>query len=94
MLLYLTRCAELLNIVGPDTPKCVNNISPKSSYNSLFFSKSVIFIAIFLKLNPCNSLQISFSYISSGTNDGFIFVIVCPNFSTNLYPSPVEPVNG
>ena len=29
--LYLNKCAEPLNIVGPDTPKCVNNISPKSS---------------------------------------------------------------
>ena len=28
--LYLTKCAEPLKIVGPDTPKCVKSISPKS----------------------------------------------------------------
>ena len=29
--LYLTKCADELNIIGPDIPKCVNIISPKSS---------------------------------------------------------------
>ena len=92
--LYLTKCAELLNIVGPDTPKWVNNISPKSSYITLFLFLSINSIWTFFKDNPCKFLQVSLSKVSKGTNDGFIFVTVCPNFCAITYPSPVEPVSG
>ena len=90
--LYLTRCAELLNIVGPDTPKCVNIISPKSSYIMRFFDVSFNWIFTFFNDSPCNSF--STSYVSNGTSDGFISVIVCPSSFAILYPSPVEPVSG
>ena len=94
--LYLNICAELLNIVGPDTPKCVNSNSPKSSYIFLFFSSSTIFIEIFLKDNPCiawHNCKSSFLEIK-GTNEPLILVIVCPSSLAMLYPSPVEPVSG
>ena len=94
MSLYLAKCADPLKIIGPDIPKCVNTISPKSSYINFFRSESIILIPTFLKLNPCNLLHSSFSYTSNGTNDGFIGVIICPKSFAILYPSPVEPVNG
>ena len=81
--LYLSKCAELLNIVGPDTPKCVNSISPKSSYITLFLVVSFSTMLTFFKLNPCKSLHI-FRLLSllavRGTSDGRILVIVCPSF--------------
>ena len=94
--LYLNKCAEPLKIIGPETPQCVNNISPKSSYIVLFFCVSINFIDTFIKLSPCNSLHNSKSSFLAvnGIKDGFIFVIVCPNSLASSYPSPVEPVTG
>ena len=92
--LYLSKCADELNIVGPDTPKCVNSISPKSSYIVLFLFVSINFIWTFLRLKPCICLQIfkDSSSAVNGTSDGFTGTIVCPNFWAISYPSPVEPV--
>ena len=92
--LYLNKCAELLNIVGPETPKCVNRSSPKSSYIVLFLELSISFIFIFLKDKPCICLQIFkfLSFVCNGTSEGLILTILCPKSSAILYPSPVEPV--
>ena len=76
-------------IIGPLNPKCVNNISPKSSYN--FFLPFVILIATFFKESPCNWVTQA-SFVSSGTKDGVIFTILCPLSSAKRYPAPVEPV--
>ena len=51
-------------------------------------------IATFFSVNPCNSLHVAKSYVSKGINDGLSSVIVCPTFFANMYPSPVDPVNG
>ena len=93
--LYLSRCAEPLKIVGPDIPKWVNNISPKSSYIVLFFSQSTIFIAVFFKDSPWSSEQVlkDSPLEVSGTNEGLIVFIVCPSFLAISYPSPFEPVD-
>ena len=94
--LYLNKWAEPLNIIGPETPQCVNNISPKSSYITLFFDVSISFIDTFIKLRPCSSLHNSKSSLLAvnGISDGFIVVIVWPNCLASSYPSPVEPVTG
>ena len=94
IILVLTKCDDALNIIGPETPKWVNSISPKSLY--MFFLFSINCIDTFFKVSPCNSWQSCNEFFVTviATSDGFISVIVWPNFFAISYPSPVDPVNG
>ena len=76
---------------GPEIPKWVNIISPKSL--KTFLSFSYIVSSMFLRDNPINSLT-RFSLISIGTKDGFKGSILCPSSFENFWPSPLEPVSG
>ena len=49
-------------------------------------------MATFFKLNPAKSLHNLLCLQTRDTKDGFIGIIVCPNFLANSYPSPEEPV--
>ena len=77
--------------MGPVMPKCVNIISPKSSYTVLPVSLRTIFIATFLSDSPCILGQ-SLPSQTIGTSEGLSCVTVCPARRANLYPSPSDPV--
>ncbi len=77
-------------IAGPPRPWCVNIISPVVSF---FWSFTVAFILTFSSPTP-GILVGHFSFVTSETSAAFGFVILCPSFSANLYPSPFDPVCG
>ena len=80
-----------LKTIGPVSPKCANNISPKLSY--ITFPLSIIFSDTFFNVKPCSSLQI-LSSLLNGTSPGLSSVIFSPFLCKMSNALPSLPVVG
>ena len=78
--IFLAQTLLAVRINGPVTPKWVNIISPKSSYNRFFPSR--ILMETFLSDSPCSSFTQS-SFTLKGTSDGTQSVTFRPKLSAN-----------
>ena len=85
------RRLEAVSTSGPDTPRCVNSISPISFCST--FLPSVTVSRTFLSDRPCKSRTQRSSQISPHSA-GLGGAMVCPQAESRAYPSPVEPVVG
>ena len=74
------RWQDIVSVSGPEMPKCVNSISPKSEYSTFlpFFSVS----ATFFSASPCKRPHQSQS-VSIADSTPMRGVVVCPTLSAS-----------